>query len=196
MRYDARVCERIWQRNVAENLVICLKNREAWGIDNFHWLRLWAEQGDKSSTIIDSDHTCRGSSMSHIEVQSTIKSNRNSRHHADLSEQSGVPHAVEVRLTKSGRRQDTTAHLVRRGLIACDGNGSFGEQHASQSVHAAVVSHAAHNTLRVAWVGDIGMSDGTPFDVFFAGFPASLSVRGAGRRHDRTAHSLVGPSPG
>jgi hypothetical protein len=134
--------------------------------------------------------------MSHTEIQSTTKSNRNSRHHADLGEQSGVPHAVEVRLTKSGRRQDTTAHLVRRGLIACDGNGSFGEQHASQSVHAAVVSHAAHNTLRVAWVGDIGMSDGTPFDVFFAGFPASLSVRGAGRRHDRTAHSLVGPSPG
>jgi hypothetical protein len=117
----------------------------------------------------------------HTNVQSTIKSDRSSRHHADLGEQSGVPHPVEVRLTKRGRRQDTTAHLVRRGLIACDGNGSFGKQHASQGVHTAVISHAAHNTLRVAGVGDVGMSDGTPFDIFFAGFPASLLVYAGGR---------------
>jgi hypothetical protein len=135
------------------------------------------------------DILCNHQQRSHIhgikhgqtEVQSTIKSNRNSGHHADFGEQSGVPHPVEVRLTKSGRRQDTTAHIVCRSLIACDGNGSFGEQHASQSVHAAVISHTAHNTLRVAWIGDVGVSDGTPFDVFLAGFPASLSVYAGGR---------------
>lgn len=65
------------------------------------------------------------------EMPLEMESSHSSRHHADLSEQPGIPHAVEVRLTQSGRRQETTTHLVRWGLIACDGNGSFGEQHAS-----------------------------------------------------------------
>jgi hypothetical protein len=149
-----------------------------------------------SSLIIDGDHTDKRSSTSSTETRPVINSNQSSRHHANLGEQSSVPHPVEVRLAQSGRRQNTTAHLVRRSLVACDGDGSFGEQQASQSVHAAVVSHAAHHTLWVAWVGDISVGDGTPFDVFFTGFPGKLSVHGSGKLNDQKTHSLLGPSPG
>ena len=59
--------------------------------------------------------------------------------------------------------------MRQRLLIAGDRDGCFGQQHAGQEVHAAVVAHAAGHALGVAGVGDVGVGDGAPFDVFFAG---------------------------
>jgi hypothetical protein len=58
---------------------------------------------------------------------------------------------------------------MSRSLVAGNSDGSFREQHASEVVHAAVVAHAAHDTLRVAGVGDVGVRESAPFDEFFAG---------------------------
>jgi hypothetical protein len=179
LAFDAARCDSAWENWGAQccrgfRHLIQKKRREMWRLGDVSLASIMVYNHQQRSHKQKIKHT-------HAELQSATTSNRNSRHHADLGEQSGVPHPVEVRLTKSGRRQDTTAHLVCRGLVACDGNGSFGEQHSSQSVHPAVISHATHNTLRVVGVSDVGMSDGTPFDVFFAGFPASLSVYAGGR---------------
>jgi hypothetical protein len=155
-------------------------------------------QDKKTHTPLQSSAASTAQEAKHhyTATRSAIKSKSSSRHHADLGEQSGVPNPVEVRLAKSGRRQDTATHLVRRGLIACDSDSSFGEQHAGQSVHAAVVSHASHHALRVARVGDVGVSNGPPFYELLAGFPGSLSVYASGKLNDSNTHSLLGPSPG
>jgi hypothetical protein len=58
---------------------------------------------------------------------------------------------------------------MSRSLVARNSDSSFGEQHASEVVHAAVVAHAAHDALGVAGVRNVGVGEGAPFDEFFAG---------------------------
>ena len=100
----------------------------------------------------------------------------NSRHHPDLGEQSALTNALEVRLAERGRSQQSSAHLVRWSLIACNCDRSFGEQHAGEVVHATIVPHTAHHALRIAGIGGIGVGNGAPLDVFFAGLSVVLSV--------------------
>lgn len=62
------------------------------------------------------------------------------------------------------------------GLVTGNGDSSLGEQHAGQGVHAAIVPHTACDALGVAWIGDIGVGDGAPFDELFAGLSGDLLV--------------------
>lgn len=65
---------------------------------------------------------------------------------------------------------------MRRRLVSGNGDRSLGEQQTSEIVHAAVVAHAAHHTLRIGGIRDIGVSNCTPFDEFFAGLSVVSSV--------------------
>jgi hypothetical protein len=63
---------------------------------------------------------------------------------------------------------------MSRSLLAGNSDSRFGEQHASEVVHAAVVAHAAHDALRVAGVRDVGVGECAPFDEFKGGLSGGL----------------------
>jgi hypothetical protein len=61
-------------------------------------------------------------------------------------------------------------------LIASNSDCSFGKQHPSEVVHAAVVPHATHYALWITGIGGIGVGNCAPLDIFFAGLSVGGSV--------------------
>lgn len=102
----------------------------------------------------------------------------NSRHHPDLSEQPALAHTLKIRLAQRSWSQQSSAHLVRRSLVTRNSDRSFSEQHAGKVVHATIVPHATHHALRITGIGGIGVGNGAPLDIFFAGLSVVGSVLG------------------
>lgn len=63
---------------------------------------------------------------------------------------------------------------MRRRLVSSNGDSRLGKQHTGQVVHAAVVSHGAHDPFGIVGIGHVGVRDGAPFDVFFAGLSVMM----------------------
>jgi hypothetical protein len=148
----------------------------------------WRQRMENVCTRIRTEHQChtpnQSSRRNNPDITSSLSSSpsnphhhhpkpnqtkNHSRHRPNLSNQPTLLHPLQKRFSQRSRRQQPSAHLMRGSLVARNSDSSFGEQHAGEVVHAAVVAHATHDAFGIAGVRNVGVGEGAPFDEFFAG---------------------------
>lgn len=89
---------------------------------------------------------------------------------SDLMDQSGLLQALQVRRAKRRRRQHTSAQLMGKRVVACDGDGSFSEEDTRQVIHAAVPAHTSMGSLGIVLIRNIRIGYCSPFAILLACF--------------------------